>query len=71
MKILGISILILVFLAGLSLGIDILSGFDLNTSLKNAVMPFLIMEVAEIVIFFLLLIYMGAGPLRSYFRKKK
>ncbi|MFJ8235487.1 hypothetical protein ACIQ34_07015 [Ureibacillus sp. NPDC094379] len=56
MKILGISILMLVLLSGFTIGMDGLLGFDLKTSFKNAVNPFLVMEVAEIVIFYLLII---------------
>ena len=71
MKILGISILVLVFLTGFSLGMDILSGFDLYTSIKNNVNPFLVMEVPELVLFFLLIIYLVAVPARPFFQKKK
>ncbi|MFX3673465.1 MAG: hypothetical protein ACE3JQ_03315 [Paenisporosarcina sp.] len=71
MKILGISIFMLGFLTALFLGMDILSGFDLKTSLYNAVNPFLVMEVAEIVIFFFLLLFLIAGPVFAFFRKKK
>jgi branched-subunit amino acid ABC-type transport system permease component len=71
MKILGISILLLVFLTGFSLGLDILSGLDLTTSIKNALNPFLVIEVAEFFLFFLLIIYLVVVPLRSFFRKKK
>ncbi|MET1031736.1 hypothetical protein [Domibacillus tundrae] len=71
MKNLGISILMLGFLTAFFLGMDILSGFDLTTSINNAVNPFLVMEVAEIVIFFLLLIFLIAGPVLAFFRKKK
>lgn len=56
MRILGISILMLVLLSCFSIGMDRLLGFDLKTSIKNAVNPFLVMEVAEIIIFFLLII---------------
>jgi branched-subunit amino acid ABC-type transport system permease component len=71
MKILGISILLLGLLAGFSLGIDILLGSDLKTSLKNALNPFRVMDPAELVIFILLLLFLVADPVRSFFRKKK
>lgn len=71
MKILGISMVVLVFLAGFSLGMDILSGFDLYTSINNNLNPFLVMEVPELVIFFILVICLLAAPTRSFFRKKK
>lgn len=43
-------------LSGISIGMDSLLGFDLKTSFKNAVNPFLVMEVTEIIIFYFLII---------------
>jgi hypothetical protein len=71
MKILGISMVVLVFLIGFSLVMDILIGFDLYTSINNNVNPFLVMEVPELVLFFLLIIYLVAAPARPFFKKKK
>ncbi|MDF2066670.1 hypothetical protein [Bacillus sp. Cr_A10] len=71
MKIIGISILMFVFLTAFSLCIDILLGFDLNTSINNAIRPFLVMEVTEIVIFFLLIVLMIVGPFRTIYNKRK
>lgn len=71
MKIIGISILMFVFLTVFSLCIDILLGFDLNTSINNAIRPFLVMEVTEIVIFFLLIVLMVVGPVRTSYNKRK
>ena len=50
---------------------DLLSGFDLNTSVKNAFNPFLVMEVEELSLFFLLVIYFVSIPVRSFLQKKK
>lgn len=71
MKIIGISILIFVFLTVFSLCMDILLGFDLKTSINNAIRPFLVMEVTEIVIFFLLIVFMVVGPVRTFYNKRK
>lgn len=71
MKIIGISILMFVFLTVFSLCMDILLGFDLNTSINNAIRPFLVMEVSEIVIFFLLIVLMVVGPVRTSYNKRK
>ncbi|MFF2752773.1 hypothetical protein ACFVR1_03310 [Psychrobacillus sp. NPDC058041] len=71
MKIIGISILMFVFLTVFSLCMDILLGFDLNTSINNAIRPFLVMEVTEIVIFFLLIVLMVVGPVRTFYKKRK
>lgn len=71
MKIIGISILMFVFLTVFSLCMDILLGFDLNTSINNAIRPFLVMEVTEIVIFFLLIVLMVVGPVRTFYIKRK
>ncbi|WP_404406882.1 hypothetical protein [Jeotgalibacillus malaysiensis] len=71
MKILGISIVILVFLIGFSLVMDILLGFDLYTSIHNNLNPFLVMEVPELVLFFFLIIYLLAASARRFFKKKK
>lgn len=71
MKIIGISILMFVFLTVFSLCMDILLGFDLNTSINNAIRPFLVMEVTEIVIFFLLIVLMVVGPVRTFYNKRK
>lgn len=71
MKIWGITLLILVFLIGLSLGIDLLMGFELRTSLKNAVSPLTVMEPVEYAIFLsLIFIYIGKSMF-EYFQTKK
>ncbi|MET1031029.1 hypothetical protein [Domibacillus tundrae] len=71
MKVIGISILMIVLLAGVSLSIDILLGFDVNTSVKNALNPFLVMKKAEVSIFLLFLLFLVVGSIRSFFRKRK
>jgi len=71
MKIISISFLMFVFLTVFSLCMDILLGFDLNTSINNAIRPFLVMEVTEKIIFFLLIVLMIVGPVRTFYNKRK
>lgn len=71
MKIIGISILMFVILTVFSLCMDILLGFDLNTSINNAIRPFLVMEVTEKVIFFLLIVLMIVGPVVIFYNRRK
>jgi len=71
MKIWGSTLLILVFLIGLSFGIDLLMGFELITSLRNAISPLAVMEPVEYVIFLsLIFIYIGKS-LFEYIQAKK
>ena len=71
MKIIGITILMFIFLTVFSLSMDILLGFDLNTSINNAIRPFLVMEVTEKVVFFLLIVLMAVDPVRTIYNKRK
>ncbi|MBY0095974.1 hypothetical protein [Mesobacillus maritimus] len=72
MKIWGSTLLILVFLIGLSFGIDLLIGFDLRTSLRNAFTPLAVMEPVEFVIFFsLIIIYIGKSMFEYILMKKQ
>lgn len=71
MKIIGITILMFIFLTVFSLSMDILLGFDLNTSINNAIRPFLVMEVTEKVVFFLLIVLMAVDPVRTFYNKRK
>ncbi|MGX9135031.1 hypothetical protein ACWV26_11770 [Rummeliibacillus sp. JY-2-4R] len=71
MKIFGISILMLGFLSGFSIGMDRFLGFDLKTSFKNVVNPFLVMEVTEIIIFYLLIIIWVSCSIRLFFIKRR
>ncbi|MCP3764766.1 hypothetical protein NLX67_20765 [Domibacillus sp. A3M-37] len=71
MKIMGVSLLMTVLLGILSLSIDVLSGFDVATSIRNSLNPFYVMETAELVIFVVFLFFIVAGPVLSFFRKRK
>ncbi|WP_419955338.1 hypothetical protein ACN6MT_07295 [Neobacillus niacini] len=59
MKIIFITLGMLTILMGCSLGIDLLLGFEVKTTLRNAVSPFRVMEVPEYFVFiFLIVIYL-------------
>jgi len=70
MKILGISILMMGILMGFSLGIDLLLGFEIRTSLKSAFNPFRVMEVPELIVIFLLVFSLVIESLRSFYQKR-
>ncbi|MBT2672226.1 hypothetical protein AB4X15_18545 [Peribacillus simplex] len=67
MKIFGITVLILAPLVVLTLGMDILMGFDLDNSIKHAFNPFLVKDPAEFILFLILLVLL----LFSFFYRKK
>jgi hypothetical protein len=67
MKIFGITVLILAPLVVITLGMDILMGFDLDNSMKHAFNPFLVKDPAEFILFLILLIFL----LFSFFYRKK
>lgn len=71
MKVLGISILIFVCLILFSLGIDMLIGFDVPTSIIDTFNPFLVMEVEEVVLFFLFIIYIVSISTLAIYRNRK
>lgn len=67
MKIFGITVLILAPLVVITLGMDLLLGFDLDNSIKHAFNPFLVKDPAEFILFLILLIFL----LFSFFYRKK
>ncbi len=67
MKLFGITVLILAPLVVITLGMDILMGFDLDNSIKHAFNPFLVKDPAEIILFLILLVFL----LFSFFYRKK
>lgn len=71
MKILGIAILMMVLLMGFSLGMDILEGFKVRKALQNALNPFVVMEVAELAVLYLLLFLYFMKAVLPYFKKRK
>ncbi|MCK2001223.1 hypothetical protein MZM54_07410 [[Brevibacterium] frigoritolerans] len=68
MKFFGITLLLLIPLVVLSLGMDILLGFDLDNSIKHAFNPFLVKDPAELILFFILLALLVFS---FFYRKKK
>ncbi|WHX65879.1 hypothetical protein QNH26_19665 [Peribacillus frigoritolerans] len=68
MKFFGITLLLLVPLVVISLGMDILMGFDLDNSIKHAFNPFLVKDPAELILFFILLAFLVFS---FFYRKKK
>ncbi|AZV63079.1 LPXTG cell wall anchor domain-containing protein [Peribacillus frigoritolerans] len=68
MKFFGITLLLLIPLVVISLGMDILLGFDLDNSIKHAFNPFLVKDPAELILFIILVVLL----LFSFiYRKKK
>lgn len=68
MKFFGITLLLLFPLVVISLGMDILMGFDLDNSIKHALNPFLVKDPAELILFFILLAFLVFS---FFYRKKK
>ncbi|MFS0670113.1 hypothetical protein AB1L12_19615 [Peribacillus frigoritolerans] len=68
MKFFGITLLLLFPLVIISLGMDILMGFDLDNSIKHAFNPFLVKDPAELILFFILLAFLVFS---FFYRKKK
>ena len=54
-----------------SLGIDMLTGFDVPTSIIDTFNPFLVVEIEEVVLFLLFIIYMIFIFTLAIYRKKK
>lgn len=52
MKLFGISIGLISFLIALSIGIDMIMGFELKNAIFNAFNPFRVMDTSEFVVFF-------------------
>lgn len=71
MKILGVTCLMMALLLSFSLYLDILQGFDLRTSLKNAYNPFVVMEKPELAVLFLFIFLLFADPIIVLVQKKK
>lgn len=71
MKILGVSILILVVLSGLSIVANTYLGFNLKNSIIHSLNPFIVKDVSEFVFFLVLLAFLFVGPIKDYFQKRK
>lgn len=55
MKIIAISILMLGILISMSFSIDLFLGFEIKTSLRNALSPFRVKEIPEYLVFMFLI----------------
>lgn len=71
MKIIGITLLMMGCLMAFSLSLDILQGFDVSDALYNALSPFRVMEVAELVVLFFLLFLFFMKTAYDVFKKRK
>ncbi|CAN7542653.1 hypothetical protein [Rossellomorea sp. LjRoot5] len=71
MKIMGITFLMMGCLMAFSLGLDILQGYDLSDAWQNAISPFRVLEVAELVVLFFLLFLFFGETAYNFFKKRK
>lgn len=71
MKILVITVLMIGGLMSLSLGIDILQGFDMHTALYNSLSAFRIMEIPELFTAFLFIFVLVIQSIVLFYQKKK
>jgi hypothetical protein len=70
-KIVGVPILILVILMGLSLGMDLYMGLELQTSVRNAISPLAVMETIEYTVFLMLIMIMIGRNVYVEVKKRK
>lgn len=71
MKILGVSIMIFVSLTIFSIGVNVISGLDLNKSLTHIFNPLMVNDKSELVIFCILLFFFFAGPLMKSIQNRR
>ena len=71
MKILGICILMMGLLMTFSRGLDLLQGFDKDTSLHNALSPFRVMELPELGVLFFFLFHLVIETSINVYQKRK
>ncbi|MFB4164141.1 hypothetical protein ACE1TI_09940 [Alteribacillus sp. JSM 102045] len=71
MKITGISFLVMGLLISLTFCLDIIAGFELKTSLKNAVNPFRTMETVEMFVLFFFVFLFFIDVVLSLINKRK
>ncbi|MDM8100219.1 MULTISPECIES: hypothetical protein [Oceanobacillus] len=69
MKILGISLFMFILLAGISLGIDFIKGYELPAI--RSLNPLYVMELPELAIMYLLLLFLFIDPVLSFLQKKR
>jgi hypothetical protein len=71
MKIKGITLIMMECLMAFSLGIDIFQRFDVSEAVSNAVSPFRVMEVAELIVLFFLLFLFFTESAYLFIKKRK
>ncbi|GIN38926.1 MULTISPECIES: hypothetical protein [Heyndrickxia] len=71
MKLFGISIGLISFLIALSIGIDMIMGFELKNAIFNAFNPFRVMDTSEFVVFFFFILVFLIQSMATYVLKKK
>ncbi|KKK38679.1 hypothetical protein WQ57_06710 [Mesobacillus campisalis] len=71
MKIIGISLLILGSLMGLSLATDLYMGLEPRTSVRNAISPLTIMETPEYAVFITLILILIWRTLLHAFKERQ
>ncbi|MCM3670639.1 hypothetical protein M3181_16875 [Mesobacillus maritimus] len=71
MKIFWVSMLIFLSLIMLSFGIDLLMGFELNMSIRNAISPFRVMEPVEFAVLIMLILLYFARAGYKFLQNKK
>lgn len=69
MKILGICLSMFIILASVSLGIDFLNGYEVP--ILTSLNPFYVMEIPELAIMYLLLLFLFIDPLLSFLQKRR
>ncbi|GAA0320814.1 hypothetical protein [Oceanobacillus sp. FSL W7-1293] len=69
MKIIGISLTMFILLAGGSLGIDLIKGYELPAI--RSLNPLYVMEIPELAIMYLLLLFLFVDPVLSFLQKKR
>lgn len=69
MKILGISLFMFILLAGISTAIDLLKGFELP--IIRSLNPLYVMEIPELAIMYVLLLFLFADPVFSFIQKRR
>lgn len=67
MKIIGICLFMFIILTGVSLGIDYLNRYEMPTF--RSLNPLYVMEIPELAIMYMLLLFLFVDPLLSFFYK--
>ncbi|MFJ7744536.1 hypothetical protein [Peribacillus sp. NPDC097295] len=71
MKIIGVSILIFVILTVFSIGVNSLLGLDFEKSITRTFDPFKVEDTIEFAIFWILLLFFFATPLKNSIQNRK